>query len=231
MIKTVGLSCEKEAHVLSDINLTVENGEIYLLLCSREKCIRAFSDMLGGYLDINDGKILVDGCDITAKRNKPVTVIHHYQDPLFFDLDLSLLDIVNFYCKIGKIDRQRLLEILLMFNIFERDLKLKVRDSEPTIYKIISLSLLLAKGYRNIVITDYIRGEDKELELSFNRLLLQLKKEGKAILYMTGDIFYAYRIADRVSFIKNGFLMPAEPIASKDLKELDAMAVYKKYLT
>jgi ABC-type Na+ transport system ATPase subunit NatA len=120
--------------------------------------------------------------------------------------------------------------MLLLFNIFETDLKQRVRNASPTMIKALYLSLLLAKNTKNIVIHDFIRGEEKEFELTFNRVLLQLKEEGKAILYITDDVFYAYRIADRVSFIKNGYLLPSEPIESKDLKELDTMEVYKHYL-
>ena len=121
--------------------------------------------------------------------------------------------------------------MLLLFNCFEEDLRIKVRHADPARIRMVYLSLLLARDNTNIVVNDFIRGEERDLELKFNHVLLELKKQGKAILYLTGDIFYAYRIADRVSFIKNGYLVPDGPILAKDFKELDAMAVYKKYLT
>jgi ABC-2 type transport system ATP-binding protein len=231
MIEVRGLTSENNAHVLNDITLGVNNGEIYLLLCSREECTQAFADLLAGFQNITTGEFLLDSRAVTPVIGKPLTVIYRFDEPGFFEPDLRLRDIVDFYCRVGNLDRKRVLEILLLFNIFEEDLKKKMRHAHPVDYKIVCLALLLGKGHDNIVINDFIRGEEKEFELKFNRVLLQLKKEGKAILYLTGDIFYAYRIADKVSFIKNGYLVPAEPIESKDLKELDAMEVYKKYLS
>ncbi|MCP5053267.1 MAG: hypothetical protein GY940_39240 [bacterium] len=165
------------------------------------------------------------------RTERPVTIINRIENPGDFEPDLKLKDILNFHCNIGGMSKKRVLEILLLFNLFADDLKKKVRHCDPVDFKAFYLSLLLAKGHNNIVINDFIRGEERAFELKFNRVLEQMKKEGKAILYLTGDVFYAYRIADRVSFLKNGYLVPAEPILSKDFGELDAMDVYKKYLS
>lgn len=62
-------------------------------------------------------------------------------------------------------------------------------------------------------------------------MLKEKAKEGKAILYLTQDLFYAYQLADRALFIKNGYLMPENPIHYDDLKEMDIMKLYNLYLS
>lgn len=230
MIEARNLTCETRDAVLNHVNFSVKDGEIYLLMCKKERCTSAFTDLMAGFQTIKEGEFRVDSRDETAARNKPLIIINRFEDPMDFEPDLRLKDIVDFHCKVGGVKKKRILEILLLFNRFEEDLKKRVRHSDLVDIKLLYLSTLLAKDCNNIVINDFIRGEEREFGLKFNRVLLQMKEEGKAILYLTGDIFYAYRIADKVSFLKNGYVVPAEPIVSKDLKELDAMAVYKKYL-
>jgi len=230
MFEIKNLTFESKETVLNHINLGVKDGEIYLLMCKSERCTATLTNIMAGFQTVKEGELRVDSQLVTDKRNKPLVIINRMEEPMDFEPDLKLKDIVDFHCSVGGLKRKRILEMLLLFNLFEEDLKKKVRHANPVDIKLLYLSILLAIDYNNIVINDFIRGEEKEFELKFNRVLLQMKREGKAILYLTGDIFYAYRIADKVSFLKNGYLVPAEPIESKDLKELDAMAVYKKYL-
>ena len=119
----------------------------------------------------------------------------------------------------------------MKFDLFERDLRRKIKHVDPFDFKAVYLALSIANDHRNIVIYDFIDEGEKEFESRFNKLLMDIKAQGRAILYLTGNIFYAYRIADRVSFIKDGFLMPSDPIVSDDLKEMDMMTLYKKYLS
>ena len=230
MIEAENLTIEGKNAVLNHISLDVKDGEIYVLMCKSERCSAAITNIMAGFQTVKEGEFRVDSRPVTRRWNRPMIIINRLEDPMDFEPDLKLRDIVDFHCSVGKLKKKRVLEMLLLFNLFEEDLNKKVRHADAVEIKMLYISLLLSKDCNNIVINDFIRGEEKEFELKFNRVLLQMKKEGKAILYLTGDIFYAYRIADKVSFLKNGYLVPAEPILSKDLKELDAMEVYKKYL-
>ncbi len=230
MIETKGLTVQKADILLHAVDLTVNNGEIYLLMCQRERCATAISDIFAGFMPFQDGHIFMDTQPLTPLNGARAVFINRLENQTDFEPDMRLKDILDFYNCRGDVSRKRALEILLLFNLFDEDLNKKIRHCDPMDFKAFYLSLLLAKDWTNIIINDYIRGEERAFELKFNRVLIQMKNEGKAILYLTGDIFYAYRIADRVSFLKNGYLVPAEPIISRDFEELDPMEVYKKYL-
>jgi ABC-type Na+ transport system ATPase subunit NatA len=103
-----------------------------------------------------------------------------------------------------------------------------VRDLSPDIFKQAYLAICLACECGNIVINDFIRGAEKSFELKFNKLLLQKKAQGQAILYLGSDIFYASEIADRVGFIKDGRLLFEADAA--DLKDMDIKDLYLKFL-
>jgi ABC-type Na+ transport system ATPase subunit NatA len=109
------------------------------------------------------------------------------------------------------------------------NLQKKVRDLPPEIFRQVYLALCLARDEPNIVINDFIKGTEKSLEMKFNKLLLQKKAAGQAILYLGNDIIYAAEIADRVGFIKNGHLLfEAEAV---DIKDMDIKDLYYKFLS
>jgi len=231
MIELKQLTIQTEEFILDAIDLTVADGDIYLLLCRNEQCSGLLADIIAGFQPLKEGDILIDQRSVIGLTQRPVTIVNRLENPADFEPDLKLGDILELNCRIGGLNRKRVLEILLLFNLFDVNLKNKIRSCSVLDFKAFYVSLLLAQEHSNIVINDFIRGEEKAFELKFNRVLKQLKKESKSILYLTNDIFYAYRIADRVSFLKNGHIVPAEPIVSKDFEELDPNEIYKKYLS
>jgi ABC-type multidrug transport system ATPase subunit len=230
MIETKKLVLRKNDLSLNGIDLSIKDGEIYLLMCQRKQSAMVVRDSLAGYRTIQEGDVLLDSQIVTKLRQRPITIVNRIENTDDFEPDLRLNDILELNCREG-LKKNESLEILLNFDLIGDHLNKKVRHCSLAEFKAFYLSLLLAKDNTNIIINDFIRGEEKSFELKFNRLLQQLKEKGKAILYLTGDIFYAYSIADRVSFLKNGNLVPKEPIVSKDFEELDAMDVYRKYLS
>ena len=93
------------------------------------------------------------------------------------------------------LSRESIYKTLLVCNFHERHLKKMVRDLAPETFKQAYLAVCLAAESGNIVINDFIRGAEKSFELKFNKLLLQKKAQGRAILFLGSDIFYA--VGDR----------------------------------
>lgn len=231
MIKIEHLEYGKNGSLLNDLNMGIENGEIYCLICKQEQCLETLFEILEGFRKINKGKIFVDSNDVTESEKKYISSVNHIEDIGDFEIEVTLNNFIDYMCGNNINLKNRVLEILFQFNLFEKDLNIKIKNSNLIDFKAVYLAISLMNDENNIVINDFIRGEDKEFELKFNILLEEMKQKDKAILYLTGNIFYAYNIADRVSFIKNGNLVPAEPIISKHFKEMDMMALYKKYLS
>lgn len=231
MIKIEHLEYGENGSLLNDLNMRIENGEIYFLICKQEQCLETLFEILEGFRKINKGKIFVDSNDVTESEKKNISSVNHIEDIGDFEVEVTLNNFIDYICGNNINLKNRVLEILFQFNLFEKDLNIKIKNSNLIDFKAVYLAISLMNDENNIVINDFIRGEDKEFELKFNILLEEMKQKDKAILYLTENIFYAYNIADRVSFIKNGNLMPAEPIISKHLKEMDMMTLYRKYLS
>ena len=228
MIRMVGLSIANGHDCIHDLNLTVLDGEIFCLLCKQKSLRQRLFAVFRGFVPPDRGEVIFLGDPAPSGAN------HVVFDPVFagdFDAEATLNAYLAFLCRAACIRREKAYEILIKLNVGEDLLGKRLRDVDDDVFCKLVLSVLLAIPAPNLVFNDLIHGEKKAYELEFNKLLVKRRDEGHAILYLTDDIFYALHIADRVSFIKRGHLLPREPIPSGDLEEMDLMRLYRKYLS
>lgn len=215
---------------LPRFSLEIQNGEIYFLLSSEEGVSEWLFDMAGGFGPVAKGAIAFDQEEVRPGRfPQKAAFLAGIADKGDFDTEAPLQDWLDFIIGICALSREAVGETLIRMNFSERDLKKRVRDVKADVLRMAYLAVELAREKPNIVIHDFCKGVEKNFELKFDRLLVRKRDEGKAILYVTGDIFYAARIADRIGFIKRGQL-PFEATAA-DLREMDIQQLHLKFLS
>lgn len=225
MIQVQGLRLESGGVFLDALSLEVAGGEIYFLLNRQGQDSGLLFRALSGFQQPVAGEVLYDGRRQGEKAG--AVFIDRIADMADFETEARVGDWIDFLCATG-LNRQSIYQTLLVCNFHERHLKRKIRELPPEIIKQIYLAASLAPERGNIVINDFIRGAEKGFELKFNKLLLQQKAQGRAILFLGGDILYASEIADRVGFIKNGHLLFEADAA--ELKDMDIKDLYQKLL-
>ncbi|HBE94738.1 MAG TPA: hypothetical protein DDW80_04750 [Desulfovibrio sp.] len=223
MIALRDLSLAQGEGRLDPLSLEIAAGEVYFLL-NRPRLDRLFA-VLGGLGRPDAGEVVFSP---GPTGTSPAVFIDRVGDVADFETEARIGDWLDFLCASCGYDRACVYKTLLVCGFHERHLKKKARELAPDIFKQAYLAVGLAADSPNIVINDFIRGAEKGFELKFNKLLLQKKALGRAILYLGNDIFYASEIADRVGFIKNGrLLFEAE---SADLRDMDIKDLYLKFL-
>jgi ABC-2 type transport system ATP-binding protein len=225
MIALRGLSLEHGESHLDGVSLEVADGEIYFLLNRVDPGGDLLFRVLSGTGRSASGEVRYDG---SVHSDGLAIFIDGVPEVADFETEARVGDWIDFLCSVGGLKRESIFRTLLLCNFHERYLKKKLRDIPPEIFKQVYLAASLAPDCRNIIINDFIRGAEKGFELKFNKLLLQKKGQGRAILCLGSDIFYASEIADRVGFIKNGRLLFEAGAA--DLKEMDIKDLYLKFL-
>lgn len=229
MIAIRDLSLQRGERCLEAVTLDVADGEIYFLLNRADHWGDLLFHFLNGAYPAAAGQVLYDGRPAADwKRELPVVFIDRVADAGEFETEARLGDWLDFLCSAGGLDRASVFRNLLVLSFHEGQLRKKVRDLHPGVFQQVYLAACLAPNRRSIVINEFIRGAGKGFELKFNKLLLQQKDQGRAILSLGSDIFYASEIADRVGFIKEGRLLFEAD--SSDLKEMDLKDLYLKFL-
>jgi ABC-type Na+ transport system ATPase subunit NatA len=225
MIQVRGLSLESGEIFLETLSLEVASGEIYFLLNRQGQDSDFLFRVLSGFQQPDAGEILYDGRPQAGKAC--AAFIDRIADGADYETEAHVGDWIDFLCATG-LSRENIYKTLLVCNFHERHLRKKVRELAPEIFKQVYLAVCLAPDRGNIVINDFVRGAEKSFELKFNKLLLQKKAQGRAILCLVSDIFYASEIADRVGFIKNGHLLFEADAA--EIKDMDIKDLYRKLL-
>lgn len=226
MISIRDLGLDSGDAILEPLSLEIADGEIYFLL-DRLGFDKLFQ-VLGGLRRADAGEVLFTGGSAGNGGRDGAAFVDRLAEVADFETEARIADWIDFLCAACGCDRESIFKTLLVCNFHERQLKKKARDLAPEIFKQVYLAVCLADDRRNLVINDFIRGAAKGFELKFNKLLLQKKAQGRAILYLGSDIFYASEIADRVGFIKNGRLLFEADAA--DLREMDIKDLYLKFL-
>jgi ABC-type Na+ transport system ATPase subunit NatA len=225
MIQVRDLSLERGESFIDELSLQVSSGEVYFLLNRLGRDSDLLFKVLSGFQAPASGEVLFDGCRQTEKPG--AVFIDRVNDLADFETEARMGDWIDFLCA-GGLRREDIYRTLLVCNFHERNLKKKVRELEPEIFKQVYLAACLAPDRGNIVVNDFIHGAEKGFELKFNKLLLQQKARERAILFLGSDIFYASEIADRVGFVKKGRLLFEAEAA--ELKEMDIKDLYQKLI-
>ena len=217
---------------LRDLSLEVGNGEVFFLLCGEERVSQALFEILCGCLSPGSGQVGFDGEPVRrGVFPKRAVFLDRADDPRQYDAEARAGHWIDFMCRIAGLPRERVYKNLLVWNFPEEKFKQRIKELRSEEFKLVYLALLLSGEEANIVIFDFLRGVNPEFELFFDRLLWQMRQQGKAILYLSDDVFLALKVANRVQFIKGGHLLPLAPIQVEDLKKMDLLELYDRFLS
>ncbi|HMW37221.1 MAG TPA: AAA family ATPase, partial [bacterium] len=85
------------------------------------------------------------------------------------------------------------------------------------------IAIAIIKKAPAIILDEPTSGLDPKAGYEFNRLLIELKQEGKAILMSTHDIFRAKEVADHIGIMNRGSIVMQknrDELAHEDLEKL-----------
>jgi len=196
---------------LSNINLDIEEGEIFALLGPNGAGKTTLISIICGIVNPSEGTVLADGHNIVTDYREARSKIGLVPQELTTDVFESVVATMNFSRGLfGKPPDPEYIEKVL------RDLSLwDKKDS-----KIITLSggmkrrVLIAKALShepNILFLDEpTAGVDVELRRDMWEMVRKLRKDGVTIILTTHYIEEAEEMADRVGVINNGEIILIE---------------------
>jgi len=232
MIKFSNVSFHYKTKLVENLSLEIKDREIYFLIIKDDDIRLAITQVLLGNIILNNGYVEVNGQKCFGDElKKNLVLIDNLSDFNNVVDDLNFKILLDFYCNIWKLNHRDVFINLVSLHVPLEELKKRLNFQNLDLLKKIYISLYLARGTDNIVIHNVCKGMDKAFTMAVNELLIQKRNESKSILYLTDDISFGFKIADRLSFIKEGYLMPDQPILAKDFKEMDVVKLYTTYLS
>ncbi len=197
-IEVVNLSKKfKDQLVLDSINMKLQEGTIYGLIGKNGSGKSVFLKVLCGFYKPTEGKILVDGIDITGRNSFLPDTRALIERPNFIS-DLTgyenLLLLSNILKKIGKEEIEKTLE------------EVNLLKDKNKVYSSYSLGMKQKLGIAQVIMEDPkvmildepFNGIESSTVDKICKKLLEFKKQGKIIILTSHHPEEISRVADKV---------------------------------
>ena len=209
-IKNVSKSYIKNQKCIDELNLKVNNGEIFGFLGPNGAGKTTTIKMITGILQIDDGDILIDGTSIKEEPIVAKKKIGFVPDNPDLFLKLKGIEYLNFLADIYKVPKQTRIEKIEIlskkFGIYE-NLNDKIQEySHGMRQKIVVIGALLHEPH-NWILDEPMTGLDPKSAHELKELMRSHAKNGNTVFFSTHVLEVAEKLCDRIGIINKGKLI------------------------
>lgn len=206
--------------VVKDLNLTINDGEIFGFIGPNGAGKSTTINMLTGALDITEGEILVNNKSI---EKDPVEVKKEFgivpDSPDMF-LNFKVLEYFNFIGDIYEVDsktrKERVETLCEKFKITQY-LKERIENlSHGTRQKVIIIGALIHNP-NTWILDEPMTGLDPESSFTLKEMMKEHVSQGKIVFFSSHVLEVVEKLCDRIGIINNGSLLYVGTL--KELKE------------
>lgn len=210
-IKNVSKSYNKNAApAVDNLNLTVNNGEIFGFLGPNGAGKTTTIRMLTGILPADQGELLLDGISI---KERPLAAKRQFafvpDNPETFSR-LKAIEYLNFICDIYKIPKEertrRIEDYCERFGMTEVVGNRISSFSHGMKQKLFLIASLITDP-QNWILDEPMVGLDPEAAFKIKELMRERASTGKSVFFSTHVMEVAEKLCDRIGIIKKGCLV------------------------
>ncbi len=208
LLNVKNLSARIGKFELKNINFTVENGEIFVIVGENGAGKTKLLDTISGFLPVKSGQIMLNGEDITQKLPQERNMGYIFQTLALFP-HLTVKENIIYGMRFGKIDdkKERFNKIISLFKVEHLLNRKPTRLSGGEKQKIaLARTLILQPG---IVLLDeptsaLSPNERERMDIEIKSILFTMHQSA---IFVTHNIGEAYLLDGRVGVMENGKLI------------------------
>ncbi len=209
-IKNVSKNYKKNNKVINNLNLKINDGEIFGFLGPNGAGKTTTIKMMTGILDIDEGDILIDGKSIINEPIEAKKRLGFVPDNPDVFLKLKGIEYLNFIADVYDVsteDREKIIkELAQKFEIFDV-LNNKIESySHGMRQKLIIISVLLHNP-QNWILDEPMTGLDPKSSYELKNLMREHTKQNKTVFFSTHILDVAEKLCDRIGIIDKGNLL------------------------
>ncbi len=207
-IKNVSKSYTKGIKSVDELNLTINNGEIFGFLGPNGAGKTTTIKMITGILDADEGEILIDGYDINRQSMEAKRQFGFVPDNPDIFLSLKAIEYLNFLCDIyGVEDREnKIVNLTKKFEIYDV-LNNKLESFSHGMRQKIVLIGALLHNPNNWILDEPMTGLDPKSSFDLKEMMREHADEGKTVFFSTHVLEVAEKMCDRIGIISKGKLL------------------------
>ncbi|MGT2771348.1 ABC transporter ATP-binding protein [Streptococcus marimammalium] len=195
---------------LSDLNLTINDGEIFGLIGHNGAGKTTTISLLTSIIEPSYGKIMVDNLPLDENRNDIKKKIAYVADSPDIFLSLSANEYWHFIAKIygvpDNVTEERINELTNLFDISDKQYETIDSFSHGMRQKAMIIGALIPNP--DIWILDEpLTGLDPQASFDLKEMMRKHAKEGNTVLFSTHVLSVAEQLCDRIGILRKGKLI------------------------
>lgn len=206
-IKNVTKSYEKNKKVVDQINLKINNYEIFGFLGPNGAGKTTTIKMMTGILGIDQGDILIDNYSIQKDPLEAKKRFGYVPDNPEMFLKLKGIEYLNFMADIYEVsESKRKEQIEKLSKLFEIHdvLNNRIESFSHGMKQKIAIIGALLHEPNNLILDEPITGLDPKASYELKKLMREYTKQNKAVFFSTHILEVAEKICDKIGIIHNG---------------------------
>jgi len=233
ILKADDLSMRYEDGVLAldHLNLTVRSGEVYCLLGANGAGKTTTINLFLNFIPPTTGTCYINGIDVTKDPLEAKKYVSFVSENVMLYGNFTARQNLDFFAKLGgksNLTKEAYYQVMRRVSLQEKAFEGRVKTFSKGMRQKLGISIAIIKNAPAILLDEPTSGLDPKAAEEFQEILAELKKEGKAILMSTHDIFRAKDIGDRVGIMKEGRLVMER--TREELQTEDLVKIYIDYM-
>lgn len=216
---------------LDSLDLKVEAGEIYSLLGANGAGKTTTINLFLNFIEPTEGNAIINGIDASKNPLEAKKHVSYVSENVMLYGNFSAKQNLDFFTRLSgetSLRKDDYFEVMRRVGLQEKAFEQKVKSFSKGMRQKLGIAIAITKNSEAILLDEPTSGLDPKAGNEFQELLKELRKEGKAILMSTHDIFRAKDVADKIGIMKQGKLVmqkSCEELENENLEEL-----YLKYM-
>lgn len=225
-ISTINLSKSYGEHLaLNNLNLSIEQGEIYCLLGQNGAGKTTTINVLLGFIQPTSGKAYVKDVEIKPNDRTSKKMMAYIPEVVQLYGNLDGLENLDFFSRLAgyKYSEEILKNYLSQSGLQAEAHKKRLSTYSKGMRQKVGIAIALAKNAEVILMDEPTSGLDPKATAEFTTICKHLANEGKTIFMATHDIFNAVNVGSRIGIMKQGELVhtiPTNEITANQLQKL-----------
>lgn len=212
---------------LSNLNLSIEAGEIFCLLGQNGAGKTTTINLFLGFIEASEGKALIKGVEVKPDNAATKNMIAYIPEVVQLYGNLSGIENLDFFSRLAgyKYSNDLLTGFLKKAGLQEEAHQKRLSAYSKGMRQKVAIAIALAKNADVILMDEPTSGLDPKATAEFTAICQELAAEGKTIFMATHDIFNAVNTGTRIGIMKQGSL-----VHTISTREITADELQKLYL-
>lgn len=192
-----------ESKKITDINLTVNEAEIFALCGGNGAGKSTLIKMLTGILKPTAGKIFVEDKEVNPASYDYKSMFSYMPDEMVFPRLLTGQEVLTFFARLRGIEQDKVSEALHLTGLYEVRKK-PIKQYSKGMQQRLALAQAILPDVPLRILDEPTNGLDPYWVYRFKEIILEEKRQGRTIFFTTHILSLVEELADRAAFMQDG---------------------------